>query len=81
MKIKIGAYDAATRSVPVTFEHDGVTHQRNVNACIKADGSYDRKATTARVDEVASGVEHKIALGVITNPPAVDPEELTSAVD
>lgn len=74
MKITIGKFDAETRTVPVTFVHDGVTHSRAVNACLTDQGAYDQEATKARVDEVALGVEHKIALGVITNPPS-DTEE------
>lgn len=70
MKITIGKYDAVTRSVPVTFEHDDVKHERSVNACLTKAGGYDKKATAERVEEVASGVQHKIELGVITNPPA-----------
>jgi hypothetical protein len=69
MEFRIGKFDASARTVPVTFEHAGVTHKRDVNACLTDAGSYDKKATTARVEEVAQGVAHKIELGVITNPP------------
>jgi hypothetical protein len=69
MKVSIGKFDAAARTVPVTFEHDGVTHKRDVNACLTGAGGYDKKATAERVEEVAKGVAHKIKLGVITNPP------------
>jgi len=77
MKITIGAFAPATRTVPVRFEHQDVTHDRAVNACLKA-GAYDAKATAARVDQVALGVAAKIELGVITMPepdadPVVDP--------
>ncbi len=65
MKISIGAFDATTRTVAVTFEHDGVRHERAVNACLDAKGGYDASATAARVDEVARGVEYKIEAGVI----------------
>jgi hypothetical protein len=68
MKTSIGKYDASTRTVPVTFKHVGVEHSRTVNACLTETGQYDAKATAARVKEVASGVEHKIGLGVITMP-------------
>ncbi|PKP98001.1 MAG: hypothetical protein CVT74_12350 [Alphaproteobacteria bacterium HGW-Alphaproteobacteria-13] len=74
MQITIGKYDPASRSVPVTFVGEGpagdVTHSRRVNAVLTAAGKYDRKATAARVEEVARGVAAKIAAGVITNPPA-----------
>lgn len=77
MKTTIGRYDSQTGTVPVTFDHAGVTHKRPVNAVLTEGGGYDRKGTEARVAEVAHGVEHKIALGVITNPsstPAPEPQ-------
>lgn len=75
MKITIGKYDPEPRTVPVTFEYGGVTHKRAVNACLKDDGSYDKKATAERIDQVAAGVTHKIDLGVITNPAPEAPVE------
>jgi len=66
---RIGAFDAETRSVPVTFTSGEIKHERRVNAVLKNDGSYDRAATKERVSEVALGVAQKIELGVITNPP------------
>ncbi len=71
MKITIGAFDATTRTVAVRFEHDDVTHDRPVNACLDKAGGYDAKATAARVDQVALGVAAKIELGVITTPEPV----------
>ncbi|MGK6323775.1 hypothetical protein ACMGDM_11920 [Sphingomonas sp. DT-51] len=65
MKVSIGAFDSATRTVAVTFEHDGVRHERPVNACLDGKGGYEAAATEARVREVARGVEYKIAAGVI----------------
>lgn len=70
LTFRIGAFNAETRSVPVTFTSGEIVHQRDVNAVLKADGTYDRAATKARVEEVAMGVAHKIAAGVITVPPA-----------
>ena len=52
-------------TVMVTFTDGTITHERSVNA-VYTDGSYDAEATETRVGEVALGVEHKIALGVIT---------------
>ncbi len=72
LKIKIGAYDATTRSVPVTFTSGEIKHMRSVNAVLKGDGAYDKAATKARVDEVARGVAHKIGLGVLTMPVVED---------
>ena len=65
MDITIGKFDAATKTVPVVFVECEVTHRRAVNAVIK-DGGYDKAATRARVEEVAAGVAHKIAIGVIS---------------
>lgn len=77
MKITIGKFDAKTNTVAVIFVHAGVTHRRPVNACLTSEGKYDKAATEARVAEVAAGVEHKIAIGAITNPPPAPeiPEE------
>ncbi len=73
MKTDIGPYDADTRTVPVTFDPDGVAHQRPVNACHGLDGTYDRLATAARIAEVARGVAVKIAIGVI------DPDSVSTS--
>ena len=73
MKITIGKFDNETGTVPVAFAHAGVTHRRTVNACRTATGTYDKAATAERVDEVALGVEHKIALGLLVEPPAPEP--------
>lgn len=75
MKITIGKFDPATGTVPATFAHGGVTHRRIVNAVRTPSGEYDAKATKARVEEVAAGVEHKINLGLITN--QTDPQPST----
>lgn len=69
LAMKIGTFNVETRTVPVTFTSGEIVHKRDVNAVLKNDGSYDRAATKARVEEVAQGVAHKINLGVITNPP------------
>jgi len=57
------------RDIEVTFTSDdpAITHTRMVNVCFEADGTtYDSDATDARIAEVAAGVEHKIAAGVIS---------------
>ena len=41
-------------------------HERSVNVCFDPDGAYDAEATLVRVGEVAMGVGHKIACGVIS---------------
>lgn len=73
----IGKFDPDTRSVPVTFTSGDIVHKRSVNAVLKNDGSYDKAATKARVEDVGLGVAQKIALGVITNPPP-EPEPSAS---
>lgn len=73
---KIGRFDSATRRVAVTFTAGDIVHNRHVNAVTDANGKYDRKATAARVEEVARGVAQKISLGVIVAPPVEeDPGE------
>ena len=54
------------RDIHVRFTDGTVTHERHVNVCYDADGNYDEDATDARIGEVAMGVEHKIAVGVIS---------------
>lgn len=69
MKTTIGKFVAATGKVPVRFELDGQVHDRAVVAVLKPDGKYDRKATAARVAEVAAGVEHKLSIGALRTQP------------
>ena len=75
--ISVGSLDTETNQVEVTFEYNGVTHTRNVNAVI-TDGQFDEAATGERVRDVARGVKNKIDVGAITNAPetpAVDGDE------
>lgn len=65
MKFTIGKFDPESGTVPVTFEKDRKSHSRRVNAVCDAGGGYDRKATRERVEDVARGVEHKFALGLL----------------
>lgn len=62
---KIGAFNSELKTVPVTFSSGDITHNRDVNAVLKANGTYDKAGTAARVAEVANGVAAKIGLGVI----------------
>lgn len=78
MHVKIGAYNRATRRVPVTFQDGDVTHTRDVNAVLTDSGRYDRAGTAARVADVALGVAQKITLGVITAAPADDGQSETA---
>ena len=56
--------------VEVTFTDDSYTpdkvHTRMVNVCFDSEGAYDDAATLVRVGEVMAGVQHKMALGVIS---------------
>lgn len=67
IKTTIGKFDRATGTVPVMFVNGRKTHSRAVNAVIGDDGKHDRAATLVRVDEVAAGVAHKFALGMLGN--------------
>lgn len=66
MKTRISAYDPETRTVSVHFRKGSIVYRRSVNACLDEEGGYDRKATKARVAELAAGVAQKIELGVIS---------------
>jgi len=70
MEIKIGTYDEERRIVPVTFRQGEIVHERQVNACHDESGAYDADATARRIEEIARGVSHKIALGIIAATPA-----------
>jgi len=61
------APEGENKTVDVNFTDGTITHNRQVNA-VFTDGAYDAEATETRVAEVAKGVEHKIAVGVVTNP-------------
>ncbi|MCW2410872.1 MULTISPECIES: hypothetical protein [unclassified Sphingobium] len=72
LEIRVGALDRASATVPVTFTQGDIVHRRAVNAVLKNDGTHDRPATIARVDEVARGVAEKIRIGIIAAPPSPD---------
>lgn len=78
MKTKINSVNTDTGTASVTFEHEGITHTRDVNICRNAKGKYDAGATEARIADVAAGVAVKIAAGAITNPPLA-PEPVPAA--
>lgn len=52
--------------VRFTCADSGCTHERSVNVVFDAEGAYDHEATLVRCEEVARGVAHKIACGVIS---------------
>lgn len=62
-----------SRTVEVFFfQNDVFVHSRNVNACY-TDSVYDEAATEARIDEIARGLESKIAAGAVTAPNLDEP--------
>lgn len=65
MQTEIGKFDPATGQVPVRFSDGDWSHARPVNAVLTKAGKYDRTATAARVADVAQGVAHKRALGLL----------------
>ena len=50
--------------IVVEFAKDGKKYTRNVNVVFDSDGNYDDAATKQRCEQVAMGVENKIAVGV-----------------
>ena len=60
--------ESACRDIKVKFTCDdsGCVHERSVNVCFDADGNSDDEMTMVQVSQVALGVSHKIAAGVIS---------------
>ena len=58
--------DCRDIQVKFTCGDTDCVHERSVNVCFDADGAYDHDNTLVRIGEVASGVSHKIACGVIS---------------
>ena len=59
--------DVRDIQVRFTCEDSGCVHERSVNV-VFTEGAYDEELTLERIQEVANGVEHKIACGVISQP-------------
>ncbi len=76
MRTIIGAYDATTRTVAVTFTAGLFVHRRTVNAVLTDAGSYDATATKARVADVARGVAQKMELRLLDNEEVVTAPEV-----
>ena len=57
---------ADCRDIEVEFTDGTITHRRMVNVCYDSDGNYDETETDVRIGQMASGVENKIAVGVIS---------------
>ena len=52
--------------IKVRFTQGDVVHERFINVAYDADGDYDLDATKVLCEQTANGVEHKIAVGVIS---------------
>ncbi len=55
--------------IVVEFAKDGKKYTRNVNVVFDSDGNYDDAATKERCEQVAMGVENKIAANAIQPDP------------
>ena len=55
--------------IVVEFAKDGKKYTRNVNVVFDSDGNYDDTATKQRCEQVAMGVENKIAANAIQPDP------------
>ena len=56
--------EISVQDIVVEFAKDGKKYTRNVNVVFDSDGNYDDAATKERCEQVAMGVENKIAVGV-----------------
>lgn len=61
--------EESVRDIIVEFAKDGKKYTRHVNVVLDSDGNYDDTATKARCEEVAVGVENKIAVGALQADP------------
>ena len=57
--------EITVRDIIVEFAKDGKKYTRNVNVVFDSDGNYDDAATKERCEQVAMGVENKIAANAI----------------
>ena len=57
--------EISVRDIVVEFAKDGKKYTRNVNVVFDSDGNYDDAATKERCEQVAMGVENKIAANAI----------------
>ncbi len=55
--------EISVQDIVVEFAKDGKKYTRNVNVVFDSDGNYDDAATKERCEQVAMGVENKIAVG------------------
>ncbi|MGE4431893.1 MAG: hypothetical protein AB7E05_14250 [Sphingobium sp.] len=66
LKTTVGAFDAESRTVSVTFKDGAIRHIRTINAAVDGEGKYLRAETQDIIDQQAAGVAEKIRLGIIT---------------
>lgn len=65
VSFETGKLDRATGMVPVTFTLPGWKVTREVRAVLTDRGAIDVKATRARCAQIADGLAHKAALGLL----------------
>ena len=61
--------EITVRDIIVEFAKEGKKYTRNVNVVFDSDGNYDDAATKERCEQVAMGVENKIAANAIQPDP------------
>lgn len=61
--------EISVQDIIVEFAKDGKKYTRNVNVVLDSGGNYDDAATKERCEQVAMGVENKIAVGVVQPDP------------
>ena len=61
--------EISVTDIIVEFVKDDKKYTRNVNVVFDSDGNYDDAATKERCEQVAMGVENKIAVGVVQPDP------------
>ena len=61
--------EESVTDIIVEFAKDSKKYTRHVNVVFDSDGNYDDAATKERCEQVAMGVENKIAVGVAQQDP------------
>lgn len=72
MDYDIGKLDRATGMVQVVFAIPGWRVTRDVRAVLTDRGALDLKATKARCTQIADGLAHKAALGLLDAMPGAE---------
>jgi hypothetical protein len=81
MTTTIADYVEGSDTVSVTFTQGTVVFTRDVNIVKDSAGAYSPEDTADRVAQVAIGVAHKIAIGVIPTPTPKEATQEASVVE